>query len=232
MNRMPKTIIICGYGPGISKAVAEKFGAEGFQLALVSRTADKLTAGVSALGAKGIKAAAFPADLGDPASVREVVKSVRAARGPITVVEWTAYNGGAGDLSTADAATIRGVLDVAVTCLLAAVQEALPDLRREKDAAVLVTNGGLGRFDPRADALAVQRNSMGLSVANAAKHKLVGVLAVKLKPENVYVGEVMILGTVKGSASDEGRATVDSAAVAGKLWELYQARDAVTADIA
>jgi short-subunit dehydrogenase len=228
---MPRTIIICGFGPGISKAVAERFGAEGFQLALVGRTADKLAAGVSALGAKGIKAAAFTADLSDPVSVREVVKKVRAALGPITVVEWTAYNAGAGDLITADAAAIRAVLDVPVTCLLTAVQEALPDLRREKDAAVLVANGGLGYFDPKADAAGVQVNAMGLSLANAAKHKLVGLLAVKLKPENVYVGEVMVLGSVKESASDGGRANVASAAVAAKLWDLYQARAAVTGEV-
>ena len=227
---MPKTIIICGYGPGISKAVAEKFGAEGFQLALVARTADKLAAGVSALGAKGIKAAAFTADLSDPVSVREVVQKVRAALGPITVVEWTAYNAGAGDLTTADAAAIRGVLDVPVTCLLAAVQEALPDLRREKDAAVLVANGGLGYFDPKADAVGVQVNAMGLSLANAAKHKLVGLLAAKLKPENVYVGEVMVLGSVKRSP-DDSSGTVAPAAVAAKFWDLYQARDAVTAEV-
>lgn len=227
---MPRTIIICGYGPGISHAVAERFGAAEFQLALVGRTADKLAAGVSALGAKGIKAAAFTADLGDPVAVREVVKKVRAALGPITVVEWTAYNAGAGDLMTADVAAIRAVLDVPVTCLLAAVQEALPDLRREKDAAVLVTNGGLGYFDPKTDAAGVQWNTMGLSVANAAKHKLVGLLAVKLKPENVYVGEVMVHGTVK-APGDGGRGTVDSADVASKFWDLYQARAAVTADV-
>jgi short-subunit dehydrogenase len=228
---MPNTMIICGYGPGISNAVAEKFGAEGFQLALVARTADKLAAGVSGLGAKGIKAAAFAADLSDPVSVREVVKEVRAALGSITVVEWTAYNAGAGDLTTADAAAIRAVLDVPVTCLLAAVQEALPDLRREKDAAVLVTNGGLGYFDPKADAVGVQVNAMGLSVANAAKHKLVGLLAAKLKPENIYVGEVMVIGAVKRSGSDAGPATVDPAAVAGKFWELYRARATVTAEV-
>src|ERR1700690_2754465 len=114
---MPKTIIICGYGPGISNAFAEKFGAEGFQLALVGRTADKLAAGVSALGSKGIKAVAFTADLGDPESVREVVKRVRSALGPITVVEWTAYNAGAGDLITADATALRAGLAGPVPCL-------------------------------------------------------------------------------------------------------------------
>jgi hypothetical protein len=29
---MQKTIIVCGYGPGISDAVANKFGGEGFQV--------------------------------------------------------------------------------------------------------------------------------------------------------------------------------------------------------
>jgi len=30
---MTKTILVAGYGPGISTAVAERFGAEGFQIA-------------------------------------------------------------------------------------------------------------------------------------------------------------------------------------------------------
>lgn len=68
--------------------------------------------------------------------------------------QWTAYSGAAGDLLTADASAIRNVYDVAVTGLVTAIQEALPDLRREKDAAVLVTNGRLGYFDPKVDAIA------------------------------------------------------------------------------
>ena len=228
---MSKTIIVGGYGPGISKAVAEKFGAEGFSVALVGRSADKLAAGVKALEAKGVKAAAVTADLGDPTGAREAVKQARAALGPITVLEWTAYNGGAGDLTTADTAAIRASLDAGITGFLAAVQEALPDLRKEKDAAILVTNGGLGYADPKVDAVGVQWNAMGLSVVNAAKHKLVGLLSAKLKPENIYVGEVMVLGSIKGSVFDDGHATIESAAVAGKFWDLYQARGAATAEI-
>ena len=114
----------------------------------------------------------------------------------------------------------------------AAVQEALPDLRKESDAAVLVTNGGLGYFDPKVDAVGVQWNAMGLSVANAAKHKLVGLLSAKLAPDKVYVGEVMVLGSIKGSAFDSGQATIEAATVAGRFWDLYQARGAVTADVA
>ena len=42
-----KTIMIAGFGPGISTAVAERFGREGFQLALVARNQDRLDAGAT-----------------------------------------------------------------------------------------------------------------------------------------------------------------------------------------
>jgi NAD(P)-dependent dehydrogenase (short-subunit alcohol dehydrogenase family) len=228
---MAKTIMVCGYGPGISKAVAEKFGAEGFSVALIGRSGDKLAAGAKALEAKGVKAAAVTADFGDPAAAREAVKKVRAALGPITVLQWSAYDVGAGDLTTAEAAAIRRTLDVGITGFLATVQEALPDLRKEKDAAVLVTNGGLGYIDAKMDAGGVQWNAMGLSVVNAAKNKLVGLLSQKLAPDKIYVGQIMVLGSVKGSAFDAGQATLDPATVAGKFWDLYKARGELRAEI-
>ena len=227
---MAKTILVCGYGPGISTAVAERFGSEGFAVALAARNADRLAAGVKALEAKGIRAAAFPTDVSDPAAARALVGKVRAALGPLTAIEWTAYSSAAGDLLAADVPEIRSALDVAVTSLLAVVREALPDLKAQK-GGVLVVNGGLGYFDPQVDATAVQWGAMGLAVANAAKHKLVGLLSQKLKADGVYVGEAMVLGMVKGTAFDSGNATIDPKTVAAKLWDLYQARDQVTAEI-
>ncbi|HXI60585.1 MAG TPA: SDR family NAD(P)-dependent oxidoreductase [Polyangia bacterium] len=228
---MAKTIMVCGYGPGISKAVAETFGPEGFSVALVGRSADKLAAGVKALEAKGVKAVAVTADLGDPMSARDAVKKARAALGPVTVVQWSAYDGGAGDLTTAEPAAIRRALDVGITGFLAAVQEALPDLRKEKGAAVLVTNGGLGYIDAKVDAGGVQWNAMGLSVVNAAKNKLAGLLSQKLAPDNIYVGQLTVLGAVKGGPFDDGRATLEPATVAGKFWDLYKGRSEVRAEI-
>lgn len=229
---MTKTILVCGYGPGISKAVAEKFGAEGFSVALASRSADKLAAGVKALEAKGIKAAAFPADLGKPASVRDLVAKVRASLGPITVLQWTAYSGAAGDLLTADDAAVHAALDIATIGLLTAVQESLADFKNDKSSALLVTNGGLGFFDQKADAMAVQWNAMGVGLANAVKHKLVRLLAEKLKGDGIYVGEVMVLGAVKGTAFDTGHATIEAATIANKFWEIYTARRELSVTVA
>jgi NADP-dependent 3-hydroxy acid dehydrogenase YdfG len=217
-----------GFGPGISSAVAEKFGASGFKVALIARNDAKLTAGVTALEAKGIEAAAFVADAGDPASIRAAIRQVHAALGPVAVIHWNAYSGAAGDLVTAEPAAVRGIFDVAIGGLVATVQEALSDLKETK-GAVLVTNGAFGEINPQTDAYAVGAKAMGLAVANGAKHKLVGLLAERLKGDGIYVGEVMVAGTVKATASDNG--TLQAATIADKFWELYQARREIRARV-
>jgi len=229
---MSKTILVCGFGPGISTAVANRFGAAGFSVALVARNEERLASGARALAAKGIKAAAFPADLGDPGSVPALLGKVRAALGSIDVLHWNAYGGGAGDLLKADTKEVRAVFDLPIASLLAAVQAALPDLRKNKESAILVTNGGLGYFDPKVDAMAVEWGAMGLALANAAKHKMVGLLAEKLKPEGVYIGEVVVLSTVKGTAFDSGSSTLEPHAVGEKFWQLYTERKEHTTQIA
>jgi len=221
---MPNTIIVCGYGPGISDAVANKFGAEGFQVALVARSADKLDKARAAFETRGIKAAAFPTDLSDPDAAKAVVQRVSSQLGPVTAIHWNAYAHTAGDVMTADIAALRTVYDVGVTSLVCATQAAYANLKEAK-GAVLVTNGGLGFFDPKVDATAVQGGTMGLAIANSAKHKLIGLLTERLRADQITVGEVIVLGTVKGTAWDTGRATIDPATVADKFWEIYSKRE-------
>jgi NAD(P)-dependent dehydrogenase (short-subunit alcohol dehydrogenase family) len=229
---MAKSILVCGFGPGISSALASKFGAEGFSVGLTARNRERLDAGVRALAAKGVKAQAFPADLSDPKAVASVVEQARATLGPLTAIHWNPYAGGAGDLLSATPQEIHQVLDIAVSSLLAAVRAALPDLRAQRgESAVLVTNGGFGYSNPTMDKVSVDYNAMGLSLANAAKHKLVGMLAQKLASDGIYVAEVVVLSLVKGTAFDNGSATLDPARVAEKFWELYRARKDVTVEL-
>lgn len=218
-----KTIIVAGYGPGISNALAERFGQAGFRVALVARNARRLDKGVEALSEKGIEARAFPADLADEDAAREVVKKVRERLGPVDAIAWVAYANTAGDVIAAPPSELRGALELATTSLVAAVQEALPDLRARK-GAVLVTNGGFGLFDEGIDAMVARGGAMGLAISNSAKHKLVGLLAQRLRPDGVYVGEVMVLGLVRGTAFDTGGASLEPSAVAEKFWKLYTER--------
>jgi NADP-dependent 3-hydroxy acid dehydrogenase YdfG len=219
-----KTIMIVGFGPGTATAVAEKFGGNGFSVALVGRNEDRLKAGVSALKAKGIDAHAIPGDAADPASIRAAVRNVRSQVGPITVLHWNPYGGmDAGDLLTADQASVNKVFDVAVFGLLAATEEALPDLKRNGEGALLVSNGAFGLALPAVDEAVINLHVMGLALSSAAKHKLVGMLAQRLKGDGVFVGEVMVYRAIKTDPSVQGD-TVDPAVVAEKHWELYQAR--------
>jgi NAD(P)-dependent dehydrogenase (short-subunit alcohol dehydrogenase family) len=220
---MAKTIVVAGFGPGISTGVAERFGREGFNVALVARNVERLASGVQALAAKGVRAQAFPADLGNATEVRAVLEKVRAAFGPITAIHWNAYAGRAGDMLSASPDEIHGALDIATVSLTVAVQTALADLRAEK-GAVLVTNGGFGLPVDAVDELGVKYNAMGLSVANAAKHKLVRLLATRLAAEGIYVGEVMITGIIKGTAFDQGNGNIEPAAVGETFWKLFQER--------
>jgi hypothetical protein len=119
-----------------------------------------------------------------------------------------------------------------VISLVTAVQLALPDMRGSKDRpAILITGGGFALYDPQMDQAAAKFGSMGLAITKAAQHKLTGVLHYKLKDEGIYVGEVLVLGAVKGTAHDRGNATIEPSAVAQRFWEIYGARSEPFANV-
>ncbi len=221
---MAKTIVVCGHGPGISDAVARRFGKEGYTVALVARNAERLAAAEKTLADAQVSAKSFPCDLADPEAVRQLMANVHASLGPITVLHWNAYSGGAGDLKTASTDDLRSVLNVTVHGLIAATQAALPDLKASK-GALLVTGGGFAFYDPAVDAAATQFGAAGLAIGKAAQHKTVGLLSKALQSEGVYVGEVVVTGLVKGTAFDSGNATLEASTIAERFWGLYQARD-------
>lgn len=221
------TLLVCGHGPGISDAVARRFGRAGRPVAIVARSADRLAAGARALAADGIRAEAFPGNLGDPAAVRDLVGAVRTRLGPIGIVHWNAYTGGAGDLATGSLDELRAVLDCTLFGMIAAVQAALPDLQQQR-GAVLVTGGGLGNQDPKIDAMAVTWGAMGLSIGKAAQREAVGLLHHRLARDGIYVGEVVVTAIVKGTTFDRGNGTLDPAVVAERFWELHDQRDRIT----
>jgi NAD(P)-dependent dehydrogenase (short-subunit alcohol dehydrogenase family) len=230
---MSKTIIIVGFGPGVSTAVAERFGAEGFSVALIARSQARLTAGVEALKAKGITSAGFPADASDPVAIRSAIAKARSELGRVGVIHWNAYSGhGLGDLLAADPASVKNVFDVAIVGLLSAVQEALPDLKEARDGAVLVTNGAFGDLNPVVDAVAIKLKAEGVALGNGAKAKLVGLLAARLKDEGVFVGEVTIGGVVRGTGPEiPGVPMIEGEAVADAFWRLFKARGDVRARV-
>jgi short-subunit dehydrogenase len=228
---MPKTMMIVGFGPGTARAVAEKFGAEGFSLALVARNQSQLATSVAELKTKGIDATAFTADAGDPAAIRSTIQAVRSQMAPITVLFWNAYAGlDVSDLLTADESSIQRLFNAPVFGLIAATKELLPDLKQVSGSAILVSNGGLSDISTAMDAAATQYGFTGIALSGAAKLKLVGLIAERLKADGIYVGEIVVHGTIKSTpgAADN---TIDPTIIADKYWELYESRSQTRADI-
>ncbi len=192
-----------------------------------------MAAGVEALRAKGITAVGFPAHASDPVAISSAIAKARAELDQIGVLHWNAHSGqGLGDLLAADPAIVKNVFDVAIVGLLAAVQEALPNLKEAQDGAVLVTNGAFGELNPAVDAFAIALKAEGVALGNSAKAKLVGLLAARLKGEGVFVGEVTIAGVVRGTGPESPDIpTIEGAAIADAFWRLYKARGDVRARI-
>lgn len=83
------TIAIVGAGPGMGLAIARTFGGRGFDVALISRTKEKLQTLVDQLGQQGITAEAFPADVLERDSLASALDAVKARFGSIDVLEYS-----------------------------------------------------------------------------------------------------------------------------------------------
>ena len=231
----PGTIVVCGYGPGISRSVALRFGAAGFRVALVSRTASKLDAAAAELWDRGIVAAPFPMDLADVSAVNRLFSTVHRELGAVTVVHWNAADvTGAGDLLTATEDDLDLSYALSARGIVMASQAMLPHLKRAGPAgALLLTNGAVGL--PSRAAVAASARVMGLAMSNAAKHQLALMLNARLREEGVYVGEVMVAGEVEpepfaaaqqlSSDTPRSAALISGRDVADAFWSsLYVAR--------
>lgn len=228
---MSKVIVVVGFGPGTATSVAEKFGEEGFSVALVARNDERLAAGVAALSARRIAASGFLADAANPTSIRTALQNIRSQMGAITILHWNAYGAEAGDLLADDSEGLQRDLDVSIFGLLAATTEVRADLREAGDGAILVSTGGLGDVSPQSDQAAVALHMEGLALASAAKHKLVGLLAESLRGDGIYVGEVMTFSTIQGTPGEVPANSVNPSVIAGKFWDLYRSRNEIRATV-
>jgi len=221
---MKHTILICGYGPGISQAIARRFGKAGHPVALVARSAKRLRKAAEELSEEGIQAHAFPADLSDFEAVERVVADVRAVLGSIGILHWNAFLDVQGNLLSVPLSDLSKSFEIRVASYIAAVQASLADLEANK-GSVLATSGIMALDEPRIDAFAADYAALAIGVA--AQHKATGILAHTLAPRDVHVGEVIVNGFVEGTPGGAGKSgTVAPADIAEQFWELHAARQA------
>jgi NADP-dependent 3-hydroxy acid dehydrogenase YdfG len=130
---MSRVAVVAGVGPTIGSAVARRFHADGFAVAMLARS-DAVTDPLAAeLGADAIS---IPADVTDRSAVERAMERVRTELGPVEVLVLNASGGGGRPVDEASVERLRSIFDVRVGGSLACVRAALPDLR-ETDGTVL-----------------------------------------------------------------------------------------------
>ncbi|ETI24332.1 hypothetical protein G647_03701 [Cladophialophora carrionii CBS 160.54] len=87
-----KLIVILGSGPGIGVATGALFASKGFDVALLSRNAQRLDQDVARVrkANPGVKVQAYPVDLGDHNALALVLGKVETEFGPPEVVYYNA----------------------------------------------------------------------------------------------------------------------------------------------
>ena len=219
---MSKVVVIAGYGSGISHAVASRL-AKGHKLALLARTASKLDSAVQSFKSKNIEAHAFAVDLSDPHAMAEALKSIQNSIGSISLLFW---NGGGvfKPLMSSSIDDLKTNMSINVISLIHAVQTVEADLAAN-EGAVLVTGGGFGADNPNVNKYIVSIGVGTGGVNKAAEHKAAAILHEELKPKGIFVGTVVVTQMVKGTAWDNGTATLEAETVADAFEKLLTARD-------
>lgn len=201
-------IAIFGAGPGISHAVARRFGREGFKAVLVARNADKLRAEVESLAQQGISACSYSLDVADEAALLATVDRIEREQGEAAVVLYNAAAVHVIDIFEEDWRTIRQQMDVNVGGAFTLAKRLLPEFLRRKTGKLFFTGGGF--------ALQPSPQWTSLSVGKAALRNLVQALAGRVAGAPVHVATLTVCGFVK---EDDPRYNPD--AIAEQFWRLY-----------
>lgn len=207
------TIAIIGAGKGLGLAVAERFGREGFSIALISRNQDRLDGLAASLREQGITAAGFAANVRDGDSLRTALERATEQLGPIEVLQYSPLP--AKEYmrpvleTTAD--DLVGPIEFSVYGSVNAVRQVLPGMRSIGHGTILFVNGG--------SAVRPGARVTGTSVAFAAESAYAQLLHDAVRDEQVHVGQLIIPFGI-----DDGQPEHSGESIADRLWAIHAER--------
>ena len=217
------TLAIVGAGPGLGAAVARRFGAEGFSVALISRSQERADALAIQLAADGVQAQGFEADVRDPAALARTLEAVTEALGPIEVLQYSPLpqKDFMRPIMETTPADLVGPVEFSIYGPVAAIHQVVPGMRflGENRGTILFVNGGT--------ALTPREGFVGTSVAFAGLSAYLEVLHDVLGEQGIQVSQLVV-----GGAIIPGDEEKDPAALAGLLWDLHDRRDRFRVEVA
>ena len=176
--------IVTGGTKGIGRAIAETLAAEGADVAICARNAEEVSAAVSKLQSKGVRAVGAVVDVGDGPALKAWTQSVAKSLGGIDIV---VANVSALSISSDEESWKKG-FDVDLMGAVRLVDAAMPYLETSKAASIVTISSVSGReIDFAAGPYgtfkaALIHYTQGLAFQLAAK----GIRANTVSPGNTY----------------------------------------------
>lgn len=180
MSSQQKVALITGVGEGTGAALARKFTAAGYQVAMLARNADRLAALEAEL--PGSRAYAF--DIADLDRLTEVCRAVQADMGTPDVIVHNAVRATFKPFMEADPADLERNFRINTTSLLYIARELTPAMTERGTGAIIVTgNTAAFRGVP---------NYAVFAPTKAAQRVLAQSMARDLGPKGIHVAYVNI----------------------------------------
>lgn len=208
MDRTDKLIAIVGAGPGIAQAVARLFGQEGYAIALISRSTDKLKVLQSELFDAGYRAHIFAADAADKKSLKAAFKKIEDQIGEVSVLLYNAARLKKLNIMEESPENIADDLKVNLGGALTSVEAVFTPMKVKDKGTLLFTGGGL--------ALQPYPDYGSLSIGKAAIRSYVQQLSHELRFTDIKVGTV----TIRGFVSPEDK-KYNPELIAQEFWKLH-----------
>ena len=172
--------LVTGVGPGTGAAVVRRFAADGYQVAMLARNAERL----AALEAEIDQAHAYPVDVTDPAALDDAVGLVERRLGAPKVVVHNAVGGAFGSFQDIDPEVLARNFDVNVMALLRLARRVAPAMVAAGEGAIIASGN--------TSALRGRANFAGFAPTKAAQRILAEAIARDLGPKGVHVAYVVI----------------------------------------
>ncbi|WP_036480454.1 SDR family oxidoreductase [Myxosarcina sp. GI1] len=189
MNPPPNQLraIVTGASSGIGRATALAFAKSGIDVALVSRSLDKLEAVAEAIETMGVVAKAYSLDLSVVDRVKERVEAIANDFGDVDILVNNAGMGYTNHLAETPLSDWQQILDLNLTSVFQCIQGVLPQMRqRQRGTIINVASIAAHRAFPNWGAYSVSKAAVvALGKVLAVEESSNGIRVVTISPGSV-----------------------------------------------
>jgi NAD(P)-dependent dehydrogenase (short-subunit alcohol dehydrogenase family) len=202
-----KVCALVGAGAGLGLAIAQRFGREGYQLALLARRPEALAEYTKTLSDAGIQANGFSVDAADSDSIAAAFAEIHETIGAPDILVYNAALLKQDSVMSLTTEDLTQDFKVNAAGAISAIQQVLPEMQKQRSGTILLTGGGL--------ALYPSPQLISLGIGKAAIRYLALSLADELKADGIHIATVTICGAIAPGTK------FDPAAIADVYWQLH-----------